>query len=438
MICPHAVGSIFANTTKQLNDSTLSRVFKVWKQWFGWVDGVDYVVDIIPPKEFNTESHHWKKNEYNGIISFRWGTYIYIGSLENAKAHDGKELSWAFLDETKDTRERDFKEVIVTRMRHPGMYIKDGKICSDTTGKMHCPIYICTSPARTTWLNEMFGFDDFQQEIQATIFSATTFFHKKYDKFCAVISSTFHNIENVGQDYIDDVYDVNGETQGSKLIYGNPFVQSGGDYWADFDVFKHVGKYPYVDGHAIHFTVDFNVRPFITGLCYFVEYIDGIEYITLFDELCLESPHHTPECLAEELIKRHGSKMKEYGFFYYGDCQGRIKQQNSNYTLYQEMDAVWNRYTTNRSDRVPISYPSIISSKNFVNKIFREGYEDIRFRMDESCKNSKNDFLNLKEDSKGKTLKAKTDGVELLGHPSDATRYMAVELYSNRYEEFCL
>ena len=112
---PHVDGFIGANYNKQLTDSTLKRCRDVWFSEFNWVEGRDYVVGVKPPKHFNTDGHNF--DNYHGIISFWNSTIVFKGSLENAKAHDGKEFAWALLDETKDTRERDVKDVILTRLR---------------------------------------------------------------------------------------------------------------------------------------------------------------------------------------------------------------------------------------------------------------------------------------------------------------------------------
>ena len=76
---------------------------------------------------------------YSNIISFDNGAIIYIGSLDNAKAHEGKEFAYAILDETKDSKEQDVKDTILTRLRQKGLVIN---------GKEFNPLYILTSPAK--------------------------------------------------------------------------------------------------------------------------------------------------------------------------------------------------------------------------------------------------------------------------------------------------
>src|SRR5579872_1748239 len=106
---PKAHGFIGANTYTQLSDSTLYRIRNVWKEVFGWTEYTkgnkkgNFVVDVKPPDHFNTADHEY--DSYHGKICFQNGTVIYKGSLDNYKAHDGKEFAWAILDETKDTKE---------------------------------------------------------------------------------------------------------------------------------------------------------------------------------------------------------------------------------------------------------------------------------------------------------------------------------------------
>ncbi len=112
---PHVDGFIGANTYEQLNTSTLKRIRDVWKGLFGLIEGKHYVVGIKPPNGFSTEGHNF--DHYGSIISFCNSAVIYKGSLDNYKAHEGKEFGWAELDETKDTKEEAVKEVILHRLR---------------------------------------------------------------------------------------------------------------------------------------------------------------------------------------------------------------------------------------------------------------------------------------------------------------------------------
>ena len=94
---PNVRGFIGANTYEQLNTSTMVRVFQVWASE-GWKEYSEqnqsgcYVVGKQPPKHFKQSED--KFLTYSNIISFANGGSIYLGSLENAKAHEGKEFGW--------------------------------------------------------------------------------------------------------------------------------------------------------------------------------------------------------------------------------------------------------------------------------------------------------------------------------------------------------
>ena len=139
---PEVFGFIAANTYQQLTTSTLFRTREVWEELFGWKEEIDYVVGKKPPKHFKTDSHNF--DSYAGIISFRWGAVAFKGSLDNAKAHDGKEFGWGMLDETKDSREEDVKDTILTRLRMPGIYV------DNLTGQLTKYAYAHWSDNRTT------------------------------------------------------------------------------------------------------------------------------------------------------------------------------------------------------------------------------------------------------------------------------------------------
>ena len=107
---------------------------------------------------------------------------IFTGSLDNAVMHSGKEMGWAILDETKDSREEDVKEIILTRLRQPGMYLVDGVVTDrGSVDQQWNPMYVSTSPAKTPWITEWFELEKYIDEISSKIYSDKTFFEKEFD-----------------------------------------------------------------------------------------------------------------------------------------------------------------------------------------------------------------------------------------------------------------
>lgn len=442
---PKVFGFIGANTYQQLTTSTLFRVREVWKQYFNWEEGTDYVVGTKPPKHFNTNNHNF--DSYSSIISFRCGSVVFKGSLDNAKAHDGKEFGWACLDETKDSREEDVKDTILTRLRTPGMYVNTlGKIVKEAIddlgnkNKAFNPLYIFTSPAKIKWINEWFGLEDFQDEIVRLIYSENEFFKKEFDDKCVSISSTYHNIENLPNGYIQRIESNHGKESAGRLIYGNPFVKSGGEFYSSFDRTKHVKKLEFDPDKPLHISFDQNVVPYITMTIYQIHKFGSVDTIHQLDEICLPNPKNKTSKLCLEFIRRWGSKCKS-GLYYYGDPSGRrgdTRNEGHDYTIVRR---VLRKYLNNSSERVPYKHPPVLKRKDFINDAF-EGLHNFNIFIDPKCKKSIEDFEFLKEDINGKKKKEKATDKETgsvyekYGHTSDSFDYFICEAYANKFQHY--
>ena len=444
---PHVFGFIGANTHHQLTTSTLFRVRKVWKEIYGWVEDVDYVINKKPPRTYKTDLHEF--DDYHGIISFKHGAVVFRGSLENAKAHDGKEFGWAFLDETKDSREEDVKETILTRMRMPGMYVtEDGQLVDESEDSLlgdlnepFNPLYILTSPARVDWINEWFELDEKQTEILDIIHDEDEFYLDEFKDKCVVISSTYHNRENLPSNFIQRILDNNSKEGGKRLIYGNPFVKVGGEFYSGFDRFRQVRKVDFNPDLPIHISFDQNVKPYITATLYQVEYFENERVrIGQFDEICLANPRNKTEQLCIEFIKRYGSRCK--GLYFYGDPSGKHADTRSLEHDYKIVERLLRKYLNNSSNRVPHKHPGVLKRRDFANNIFEGVYSNIEFFIDPKCKKSIADFEYVKEDINGKKLKRKVkdkltgESFEKYGHTSDSFDYFITKVLSNIFARY--
>ncbi len=452
MSFPRVHGFIGANTYTQLSDSTLFRIRSVWKEFFGWTEygkgnkQGDYVIDVIPPSHFNTEGHQY--DSYHGKICFKSGTVVYKGSLDNYKAHDGKEFAWALLDETKDTKEEAVKEVITGRLREPGMWVNSaGELTHDPAGVPFNPLYIFTSPAKVPWINEWFKLDLYQDEITKRIYSETTYFCQKIDNKLAVISSSYHNRANLPENFFENrKLNLHSALQ-DMLIYGNPFSQSGGEFYKCFNRTKHVrdlrllaefndGDRAYNKDLALHATFDFNVSPYMT--CCIWQIIDKKAY--QIDEICLPNPGNTTPAVCKEFIRRYqGHKA---GLFIYGDPSGkqedtRQEKGQNDFTLILSSLAQFKPGL-----RVLPAAPPVVMRGNFINTIFEKGYEGIEIIIHEKCAQSIADYNYLKEASDGTKLKEKVKnpdtGVtyEKYGHTSDAGDYFLCVAFAHEFAKY--
>ena len=442
--CPKAMGMIGANTYQQLSDATLVRIFAVWKEYFGWTEytkgnteGV-YVIDKTPPDHFMPHGQTFKSN--NQKIYFRNGSVIMTASLDNYMALDGREISWAILDETKDTREMAVKEVILARLRAPGVNVLDGfDFASDFFGFIGPespragipinPCWIFTSPAKEQWLTTMFDLEKNRAEIENTIFVPEDYYHNEEDGKCVVIASAFWNT-HLPKDYIDQKYKYLSKDRIDMLVYGSPFGKTGIEYYGTWNRSIHVKKCTFAANNPIHLCWDFNVNPYMTLVVCQVIYTDNRVKLRVLREFCLVSPKNTIEAACREFEEEYSHLIKA-GIFVYGDATGKntlpIEDAKSFYSVVKR-----SLYHLLQSDSVRLLKKNVnhrssgrntMGRRDFMNKLLAGGY-GVDMEVDPSCVNVINDFEHVKEDANGakdkKKEKINSIMCERYGHTSDA------------------
>lgn len=439
---PNVRGLICANTYGQLNKSTMFRIRECWKEsgiteYNKKTGNGNYVVGIIPPEYFNTKRHNFDK--YDNIISFSNGMVIFIGSLDNYKAIDGMEVGWAILDETKDTKEMAVKEVILGRVRQEGLYIKDGEL-SDS-GEPFNPVYIFTSPAKVQWLNEFFELDLFEDEIKRKIFSKDEYFIKDHSNKRIIISSTFHNKDNLPDNFIENlILNLTTYLQ-DMLIYGSPFSKSGGEFYPCFDRSLHVFKQDKIgDGYdsslPIWVSFDENVNPYMpSGL-----WQGKDSKVWKIEEIDLEAPNNKLAKVCDKIIARYQNHT--HGMFIAGDTTSKKNDAKleEGYNFFK----LAKRYLAQFHPviKIPRKNPSVIMRKNFINTVFEKNLYGIEISIGSKCTNTIADYTYLKEDGDGKKLKEKVKdpntGItyEKYGHDIDLDEYFICEFFKKDFARY--
>jgi hypothetical protein len=208
----------------------------------------------------------------------------------------------------------------------------------------------------------------------------------------------------------------------------------------DFSRIKHVTNLEFVEGENIHFTMDFNVVPFITLICIQVVRNEDKYQVRIFDELCLESPFNRTEAVVSRFKSKWLEGRKRKSIMYYGDASGRNNSTNSYEHNYDVVDRVLQGYLHESSNRVLRSNPNVSVSRDFVNKILSGGFQNIEVLIDNSCVNTIRDLEFLKEAPDGGKLieRVKDDRTgqtyEKYGHCSDALTYFFVKIFEHLYE----
>jgi hypothetical protein len=422
---PHVKGFIAANTYDQLNTSTLYRIKAVWDEVFGLKEGIHYVAGNKPHDKWIKAGHYF--DSYNNIISFANGGVIFQGSLENAKSHEGKEFAWSILDETKDTKEDDVKEVVLMRLREKGLEVNH---------RPWNPLFILTSPAKVPWINEWFKLDEREGDIKASIYSETDYYKAEYENKRIAISSTYHNLPNLPPNYIESKkFDLSTE-QFNRMIYGDPFMKTGGEFYASFDRQIHVGKCDPVPGAAIHISFDQNVVPYITATIWQIVSENDIYQVREIDEFCLSNPNNKTEKLCEAIITRYGDLMRTGGIYYYGDASGKHRDTRGMENDYDIVERMFQAYISGTSNRVNYRNPGVNKRRMFFNRIL-EGKLPIRMILDSKCKNTIADFEYIKETVEGTKLKQTVRDdkqgatYEKYGHTSDSADYLICSAFES-------
>lgn len=466
---PHIKGFVAANTYMQLTQSTLSAITKLWASWYGLqrYDPAskkgDYVIDCQPPKGF-TRLYEFKS--YNNIISFRNGHVIFVGSLDNYLAHDGKEFAYAHLDETKDTKETALKSVILARLREAGIWYNTadpepttnllyGKTKEEAIANAKAeglevlaenlqpfnPCYIHTSPAEGTveWLTTMFKLEEVEKEILVKIQSETDYYYNEEANRAVCIYSTYHNRRNLPENYISDRLADLTSAQALKFVFGYPFSKTGGEYFTQFDRLTHIQPCPLIKGAPFHITLDFNVLPYMTLLCAQIEET-AIEFrIRFFKEYCLSSPKNSTEAVCEELILDYQDDILD--LFYYGDASGksRVAGFGDDMTNFNTLREKLEYFITDASNRVSKKNAGVLKRRSFIERILAGkvwlGTKRVVIVIDPACKELIKDmqYLMLGKDGKLKELATNAEGAsyQKLGHTSDAAEYLVCELLSD-------
>lgn len=436
---PHVKGFIGANTYSQLDKATLERCKEVWKKHGITEYSKDnllglYVSNCKPPEHFIT-SHH-NIDDYRNTISFINGALIFTGSMDNAKAHDGKQFGWMILDETKDTKEEAVREIMVPRVRQKGIYLMpSGELTSNKlSGDDFNPIYFLTTPAKVQWLNQMFNLEKYISIIEAKIYDKKRCLEINDGNKKVVIASTYHNQENLPKNYIDNFISTNTEERIKALIYANPFGSSGGEFYSSFSRIKHVcSDITYNPQLPIHVSFDQNTVPYNSCSIWQLYQREERWLVLCVGEIALRNPNNSTEEVCLEILKKYGDCQT---IFFYGDASGYNRSTLDKETKhhYQVIERVLRPKLTNASNRTERKNDPLTLRRDVMNTIFEDKHK-IMIKISNKCTNLVDDFTYLKQDIDGGKKKEmevnKTTGerYQKYGHLSDTADYFIMYLH---------
>lgn len=475
---PQIKGFIGANTFDQLAQATINKTTDAWLKYFGWGEWDKkenpngfYVVDKKPPAHFKRFT---RLKRYNNTISFANGALVLTGSLDNYKAHDGKEFGWAQLDEVKDAKEEALTKVILGRLRQVGIYFdpannnnlvyEPNKDAAKSAGLVAFnPCYVHTSPSYggVEWLLKLFKIDKKEQEIRATLNDVYTYYQDEGEVTSVVIYQTHWNEDNLPLGHLKKERARMTAEEWDMFILGIPFVKTGNEFYNEFNRARTVVKNIKPDfGKRFHVTYDFNVMPYVTQIVAQVDTVfkwynehTGEKYdfledwhpralfkpievtrVKILKEFCLKPPQNETEQAADLLgqwLKLNGATSD---IVVYGDGSGhnRITGMGS-LTQYKIIKRVLNKYYQNEI-AAEKSNVGVLLRRKFMNRLFANKIPTLEVYIDASCEQTIRDFEMLKQDVNGKLKEKEKDeatGItfEKIGHTSDAVDYLFAKMF---------
>lgn len=255
------VGSIAllaAPTHDVIRQSTLPQVMESWAK-VGIINGQHYVINEKPPQEWGVEAFSELGNQR--IITFGWGSYIVLDTLENVNKARGSEYDYIGVDEFRDTRFSEVRKVLLGRLR--GRKFKElNKACQI--------LWVSTPPDNPTELNELLESNKTSLRL--------------------VEGTSFDNLENLPPNYIQDLEKTYDPATAQREIYGKRIsVGSLKPFMYCFDDTRHLSEdVIYNPKFPVYLSFDFNVNPMT---CVVVQhgFQDAKPFIYFIDEIHLQN-----------------------------------------------------------------------------------------------------------------------------------------------------
>lgn len=111
---PKSTGVFVTKTFRQALSNTLPPVLRGWAD-MGYVEGIDFVVGIRPPSDFDTP--HLKPQNYKYCISWKNGTVIHLISQDRIGSANGLSIDWIIVDECKLINKERFDQEVMPANR---------------------------------------------------------------------------------------------------------------------------------------------------------------------------------------------------------------------------------------------------------------------------------------------------------------------------------
>jgi PBSX family phage terminase large subunit len=329
-----------------------------------WLDTLPKVLDIC----FPDLKPHIKPNSSDYYFKFPNGSEIWVAGLDDKQRTEkilGKEYSTIFFNECSQIP---FGSVNMALTR-----------LAEKNGLLKRAYYDENPPQKSHWSYSIFILNK----------DPDTWEDRDANKYCSLLMNPDDNIENIDEDYINEVLDVLPPRERQRFREGIFQDAAEGAIYYAFDRTKHIKELP--DPRTpIKFGCDFNVNPITAVAGYFQ---NGIIYIT--GEIYMQNSNTYK--LADEMKRRWGLSQV------WPDATGKARKSSSVRTDHQILvDAGYKvQYNPN---------PHVKDRHNCINGLLSNN----RLYISQNCRWLIKDLEQLTHDSQD----------PMLSHISDAMGYL--------------
>lgn len=404
--------SLFSRMQSEISKMGLSSFFKVNKS--------DYTIECLP----------------NGNKIVMLG----VDDREKLKSIEGVTTIW--VEEGTELEEEDFLQLDL-RLRGQYKYPKQFIISFNPVSAKHW-IVKYVEPEFLDNEDRPKHYTDTRHLVQGKVweFDKVTYKDGKERKLTTrVINSVYEDNKFIDEDYKDTLEFLSSVSDEYYTVYklgrwGR--IDRKGMFVGNFNSVKQVrediGYNPLL---PLHFTVDFNVEPQMSGLVIQKEFIkDGFwnghkkywEY-RIIDEINTEAPNNQAFYLGQLFTDKYNPQNI---YYLYGDASGvRRLGAKDTVSLFSDLENGLGDYRYLCVKRIPKANPRYaaikygsLGRKAFLNVAFKGDILPIRVMISKRCKNLLLDLEECKDDGTGRMAKPKSkNGVELRGHHLDALQY---------------
>jgi hypothetical protein len=221
-------------------------------------------------------------------------------------------------------------------------------------------------------------------------------------------------------------------------------LKTGGEFYKGFELAKHVKPVKYDINQTFHISIDSNVFPYIAVSIWQLQKVNDIWQIKQVHELPCKDPDNTAKRAGEKVAKWLQTIGYSGSVFMYGDVS--TKARNNIDENKQSFFDIFTQQLKNAGYRITDKFgsyaPPVAQVGDFVNAIFDGTLPFAEIIIGEHCKDSINDYIEVKQDKDGGTLKKRiTDpktGVsyEPVGHQLDCSKDLIVQAFSDEFKRF--